>query len=191
MTTDNNSPDMKEKTTKHIFQNMPPDININDVYASFTKPWNRQNRYRVRSMNETDIAIVVAIERDTWGDESWSSENFRNTLRDPLYSCWILESITTDYVVLGYGLQYQTHHGSHIVNLCLHPSRRGRGLGRILLGHMIDYTRENDGSLVELEVSTSNTQAFNLYVQNGFKIVDYLPHYYAESSDAYKMALKL
>jgi ribosomal-protein-alanine N-acetyltransferase len=170
---------------------MPPDININDFYKTFTAPSNRQNRYRIRAMNETDIVTVVAIERDTWGNESWLSEDFHQVLRDPFYHCWILESIITDYVVLGYGLQYQTDDGSHIANLCLHPSRRGRGLGHILLHHMIEHTRENNGSIIELEVLTTNTQAYMLYVKHGFEIVDYVPDYYSKYSDAYRMVLKL
>ncbi len=170
---------------------MPPDININDVCQAFTTPWNRQNRYRVRSMHETDIVTVVAIERDTWGIKSWSSKNFHQAIKDPLYKCWILESITTDYVVLGYGLQYQTERGSHIANLCLHPSRRGRGLGSILLRHMIDYARENNATMVKLEVETLNTRAYLLYVKHGFHIVNFIPHFYSENSDAYKMTLIL
>ena len=176
------------KNTTHL-QSMPPDINIASVYETCTAPRDCQNRYRIRLMNQNDIVPVVAIERDTWGDASWSPEEFYQVLRDPLYHCWILDSITTDYVVLGYGIQCRTNDGSHIVNFCLHPLRRGRGLGHILLRHMIDHTRDNHGSTIELKVSTSNTPAYMLYVKHGFEVVDYFAHYYSEHSHAYKMAL--
>ncbi len=169
---------------------MPPEININDIHQTFTMPWNHQNRYRIRAMHETDVFILVAIEQDIWGSEAWPAKNFFEALKDPLYNCWILESTKTDYVVLGYGLQELNDNISHIVNLCLHPNRRGRGLGGILLRHMIDYARKNNASIVELEVNTLNEQAYKLYVKHGFQITEYLSNYYrSDYSDAYRMRL--
>jgi len=170
---------------------MPPEININDVYQTFTIPSNNQNRYRIRPMHENDIATVIAIDRVTWGNDSWRSKDFFQAINNPLYNCWILESIKNDYIVLGYGVQYLLNDVAHISNLCIHPNRRGRGLGGILLRHMIDYARENDASIIELEVDTSNIHAYRLYINHGFRIFQFLPRYYSEYSDGYKMILIL
>ncbi len=170
---------------------MPREINIKDVYQTFTMPLNNQNRYQIRLMNETDIAIVFAIDQITWKDQSWPLKQFFHVLKDPLYKCWILENTTTDYLVLGYGFQYSSDDISHITNFCIHPNRRQRGLGGILLRHMIDYAREHGDSTIELEVHTSNTHAYMLYIKHGLRISRFLPQYYSEYSDAYQMKLIL
>jgi len=171
---------------------MPPEIDINYVHQTFTMPSNNhRNQYRIRPMHETDIPTVVSIERAVWKNESWRLKDFLQALNNPLYNCWILESISTDYIVLGYGFQYLLNDVSHIANLCIHPNRRGRGLGGILLRHMIDDARQNGASTVELEVNTSNTHAYMLYINHGFRIFQFLPQYYSEYSDAYRMTLIL
>jgi ribosomal-protein-alanine N-acetyltransferase len=187
-----------KKTTRHVISQivfffiiMSPEINMNDVYKIFTAPSDNQNQYRIRPMHETDIDTLISIEQVTWKNDSWGWNNFLEALNDPRYSCWILESNTTDYVVLGYGLQYILNDVAHIANLCIHPNRRGRGLGGILLRHMIDYARQYDASAVELEVHTTNTNAYRLYSNHGFRIFRFLPRYYSEYSDGYLMTLIL
>ncbi len=168
---------------------MPPEITVNDVYQTFTVFPN--NQYRIRPMHDTDIAIVVNLEQATWGNASWSLEEFFQALTHPYWNCWILESTTTNGLLLGYGLQYFSDGLSHIANLCIHPDQRGRGLGGILLRHMINYASQIEASGIQLEVDTSNKSAYMLYVKHGFRIVQYLSKYYSEYSDAYLMKLLL
>jgi ribosomal-protein-alanine N-acetyltransferase len=168
---------------------MPPYIDVNlDNQASATKA-NNANQYRIRSMVQTDIPNVFTIDQATWNDEAWPLESFFDSLNNPLYNCWILESTTTDYPVLGYGFQVFSNGISHITNLCIHPNRRGRGLGEILLLHMIDYGYQLGTSIVELEVHISNTPAFRLYVKHGFRIIQFLERYYSDTAHAYRMQL--
>ena len=75
--------------------------------------------------------------------------------------------------------------------MCIHPSQCGRGLGGILLCHLIDYARENGASNITLEVCTSNIRAYKFYVNHGFRTVGILPHVYSDHSDAYPMTLLL
>lgn len=170
---------------------MPPAINISDVYETFTTTFNNRNRYQVRPMHESDITTVISIEQITWKKESWRSKDFLEALDDQSSNCWILESNTNDYIVLGYGLQVFSNGKSHIINFCIHPNRRGHGLGRILLRHMIDYARENNASTIELEVHTTNMHAYTLYFNHGFRIFRFLPQYYSENADGYHMILEL
>jgi ribosomal-protein-alanine N-acetyltransferase len=144
-------------------------------------------QYQIRSMDETDIDTVVQIEQNTWGDESWHSKHFFRALDDPFWHCWILESTTNGYSILGYGLQYFSYNESHIANLCIRPSQCGRGLGNILLNYMTDFARENGATVITLEVHTSNVRAYNLYVKHGFAIIEFLEGYYSKNKDAYRM----
>ena len=137
------------------------------------------------------MSFVLDIEQITWGSQSWSSQNFLRALDDPRSYCWILENTSTDYPILGYGIQYQSDNVSHIANLCIHPNRRGHGLGGILLRHMIDHARRLGASVIELELNTSNIHAYMLYFNHGFRVFRFLPQYYMDYSDAYRMTLML
>jgi ribosomal-protein-alanine N-acetyltransferase len=170
---------------------MSPEIHINDLYQSFAVTSINQNQYKIRPMLETDIATVVQIEQTTWGDESWSLDDFFRALDNPFSNCWILESTIKGYSVLGYGLQYVSGNVSHIANLCIRPSHCGYGLGKVLLHYLIDYARQKGASKIQLVVHTSNIRAYTLYSNHGFRILQLLPQYYSDQSDAYKMVLLL
>ncbi len=170
---------------------MSPEIHINDLYQSFAVTSINQNQYKIRPMLETDIDTVVQIEQTTWGDESWSLDEFSSYLDDPFWNCWILESTTNGYSILGYGIQYVSGNASYIANLCIHPSHCGHGLGKVLLRYLIDYARQKGVSKIKLEVHTSNKRAYTLYTNHGFRKIRLLPQYYSEHADAYEMILLL
>ena len=168
---------------------MPPEVSMNDVYQTFTLTSNNRNQFRFRTMQENDIAIVVDIERITWPTQSWSSEDFYQYFDDPRWVCWIIESTTNNHQLLGFGIQNLSNGVSHIANLCIHPDQRGRGLGKMLLRHMIDYACLIGALSVSLEVDPQNTPAYTLYANHGFRIHRYIPQYYSDTSDAYEMTL--
>jgi GNAT superfamily N-acetyltransferase len=54
--------------------------------------------------------------------------------------------------------------------ICTHPSHRGKGLARDVIGHLVRRHRR-DGLLSWLHVGTSNARAIELYTAMGFKCV--------------------
>lgn len=146
------------------------------------------NEYRIRSMVQTDLPTVYAIDHATWKDQAWPIGQFFECLNYSPSNCWVLEN-TTNNSLLGYGLQYSTNSIAHIANFCIHPNQRGRGLGGILLRHMIDFNHHSGRSIIELEVDTSNTHAYKLYYKHSFRITQLLQQYYSETADAYRMRL--
>lgn len=48
---------------------------------------------------------------------------------------------------------------------------QGKGLGKIILGDLINYSKKSEISIVKLSVDKDNTSAINLYKKYGFKIV--------------------
>jgi ribosomal protein S18 acetylase RimI-like enzyme len=64
----------------------------------------------------------------------------------------------------------------------LAPYRR-RGLGHLLIQHVIDAARQSgDVAVVWVNVQTSNEQAKRFYERHGLKIVETLPDYYKSES---------
>lgn len=58
--------------------------------------------------------------------------------------------------------------GYNLVNFCIAPAFRGKGLGRLLLSHCISKFGHED---IYLDVIASNTAAVRLYQQGGFDIL--------------------
>ncbi|CAF0973051.1 unnamed protein product [Rotaria magnacalcarata] len=146
-------------------------------------------KYRIRRMLDSDVNTLVKIEQITWPFEAWTADTFFHYLDEPFTYCWILVSATNNHSVLGYAIQYFISEKSQIANLCIHPDQRGRGLGGILLHHMINYAHQFGYRIHQLEVNTSNIHAYRLYNKYGFKIVGMLRQYYSDGADAYDMRL--
>jgi len=175
---------------------MVAELNTNDIRQTLSIIDDNECQYRIRSMHQTDIDILISIEQATWQSESWTYEYCLECLNDPLWNCWIIEceTSTADNLLLGYGFQHlsdETKMISHIASICIHPDCRGCGLGGILLCYMIDYARGIGALTIELIVKTSNKHAYKLYVKHGFTIVRRLRKYYLDNSNAYLMQLFL
>jgi ribosomal protein S18 acetylase RimI-like enzyme len=59
---------------------------------------------------------------------------------------------------------------AHITQLCIAPSQRGRGLGRMLLNHAIENLRRSGTTSITLTVTESNAPAVTLYEEFGFRV---------------------
>ncbi|WP_232000589.1 ribosomal protein S18-alanine N-acetyltransferase [Mycobacterium kyorinense] len=92
-------------------------------------------------------------------------------------------------LLLGYGgisrlgrtppFEYEVH------TIGVDPGYQGRGIGRRLLGELLDFA---DGGVVHLEVRTDNAAAIALYRSVGFTDVGLRRRYYRISgADAYTM----
>jgi len=126
-----------------------------------------------RAMRANDVAEVVAIERASY-QFPWSEGIFRDCLRVG-YVCRV---VTVSRQVMAYGVMSFGAGEAHILNLCVGEPYRCRGLGRRLLGSLIE--RANAAGMADafLEVRPSNTAAIRLYLSQGFEQVGMRRGYY-------------
>lgn len=59
---------------------------------------------------------------------------------------------------------------AHITQLCVAPSHRGRGLGKLLLNHAARKLRRSGTAAITLTVTESNQSAVSLYADAGFEV---------------------
>jgi ribosomal protein S18 acetylase RimI-like enzyme len=59
---------------------------------------------------------------------------------------------------------------AHITQLCVLPSLRGRGLGRVLLDHAMMQLLNTGFAAITLTVTEENRQAVDLYAASGFRV---------------------
>jgi len=85
--------------------------------------------------------------------------------------------------VLGYGGFWFIVDEAHICTLAIHPHWRGRGLGELLLVHLIDRGNKVGAAVATLEVRASNVAAQRLYEKCGFVRVGLRTGYYSDNHE--------
>jgi ribosomal-protein-alanine N-acetyltransferase len=87
-------------------------------------------------------------------------------------------------MVIGVGGFWQILEEAHIHLLAIHPQYQGKGLGKFLLGQLLQLAKEIGLERATLEVRESNHQALGLYQKFGFQEAGRRPNYYADTSEA-------
>jgi len=146
-------------------------------------------QFGFRCMLEDDIRAVAETERAGYA-YPWSESIFRDCLRAG-YICRVAE---VDGILVGYGILSVGAGEAHILNLCIRPEYRCRGMGGKMLTHLIDLARAGGATDLFLEVRPSNVGAVRLYQIAAFQQVGIRRGYYqAENGreDAVVMRLAL
>lgn len=143
----------------------------------------------LRPMFEEDVEAVMAIELQNY-PYPWTAGIMRDCLR-VRYSCWVLEE---DEQIIGYAFLAAGAGEAHVLNVSIAQACQGRGLGRMLMLHLLERARSLGVDTVFLEVRPSNHVAVRLYESLGFNQAGLRRNYYpAENGheDALVMALAL
>ena len=142
---------------------------------------------KIRPLIKEDIPFVARLEAVCFSmpfTEKALNELFLNT-------SWHFFVATENDTVVGYISFYCILDETEIVNVCVMPELRGKGIGRALTKCAIDFNRETNGSKVMLEVRKSNTPAIKLYESLGFIPVGVSKnHYKLPTEDAILMNLE-
>ena len=85
--------------------------------------------------------------------------------------------------IVGYGGFWMSGHRAHISTLAVAPQWRRRGLGLLLVLHMLDCATALGMRTVTLEVRVSNHAAQNLYQKCGFKPSGLQRGYYRDNGE--------
>ena len=127
----------------------------------------------IRAMRGNDVGDVVGIERSSY-QFPWSEGIFRDCLRVG-YVCRV---VTVSRQVMAYGVMSFGAGEAHILNLCVAGGYRCRGVGRRLLGALIERATAAGMADAFLEVRPSNMAAIRLYLALGFEQVGMRRGYY-------------
>ncbi|MCR4310817.1 MAG: ribosomal protein S18-alanine N-acetyltransferase [Deltaproteobacteria bacterium] len=131
-------------------------------------------------MGPSDLDGVMAIEEVSF-PTPWSPgmflEDFPRDFSDTLVAAG------TDDEVLGYAVCWTLAGESHLLNIAVHPERRGQGIGRALLSECIRRAARAGASLIFLEVRAGNEAAQRLYRSMGFVFRGIRKGYYTDTRE--------
>jgi ribosomal-protein-alanine N-acetyltransferase len=110
----------------------------------------------------------------------WSVNAFWEEVKKPISHLWVL---TMNHELAGYACFWMFSDEIHLMNIAVHPMRRGKGLGNYLLSKIVESGISNGIAKVWLEVRPSNLMARILYQKAGFKEVDRRHRYYTDTKE--------
>lgn len=174
-----------------------------------------RNPYLVEKMTLTDVPEVAALEKMIFS-LPWSAHAFDYELRyNPMAHFFVVrparmstahdeQKIAPDNrqnnaaetvrrgKLLGYGGFWLILDEAHVCTLAVHPYWRGRGIGELLLAHLIDHAIALHAAVLTLEVRVSNLPAQRLYQKYGFAVTGLRKRYYSDNhEDALIMTTEL
>ncbi|MEA2039153.1 MAG: ribosomal protein S18-alanine N-acetyltransferase [Thermodesulfobacteriota bacterium] len=131
---------------------------------------------------------ILKIERSSFSSP-WSLSSFIEEINRPVSHLWAL---TIDEKLSGYICFWMFADDIHLMNIAVHPERRGKGYGHYLLTRMIETGASMGIETVWLEVRPSNPMAIMLYEKIGFEKIGRRSKYYRDTKeDAVVMRLSL
>ena len=148
-------------------------------------------RTSLRAMCSDDLPAVLEIERRSFA-QPWSRAFFEKELATPFARLTVAEEdAPAGRWVVGYTCRWRVTDEVHLLNVAVHPERRGLGHGRTLVAAVVEESRLATARAVFLEVRAGNVVARRLYRQLGFKDLGVRRGYYGPGQDAIVMELRL
>jgi ribosomal-protein-alanine N-acetyltransferase len=123
-----------------------------------------------------DVAEVAAMERRCYADP-WPAAAFTSLPENPSVFFAVARS-GVDGQLSGYVVAWHVMDEAELANLAVEPAARRRGVGSLLLDHMIDDAAGRGAARLFLEVRESNDAARRLYASRGFEEVGRRTKYY-------------
>ena len=145
----------------------------------------------LRDMRREDLPAVMEIERRSFA-QPWSRAFFEKELATPFaHLVSAVENGDGQSLIVGYSCTWRVADEVHLLNVAVHPERRGLGIGRVLVESVLGESRAASARLISLEVRAGNVVARRLYRQLGFRDLGVRRSYYGPGQDAIVMELRL
>ena len=139
----------------------------------------------IRRMTAADAEQMAAIEKATFA-RPWSAASFRREAEENVAARYLVAE--KDGKVIGYAGAWVVLDECHITNIAVAEAERGRGIGKRLLGALLQYVSNLGACWADLEVRVSNLTAQHLYTEAGFVSVGKRKRYYEDNGeDAFLM----
>jgi [ribosomal protein S18]-alanine N-acetyltransferase len=148
---------------------------------------------RVEPMRLDDLDDVLAIERLAF-PHPWSRQAFVYELRENRVArLWVGRAAGEPASpIVAYLCLWLIADEVHVTNFAVHPEHRHRGIGRQLMGTLLDLYRQEGARRAALEVRPANHVARRLYEAFGFREVGLRKGYYFDTGeDALLMEARL
>ena len=138
--------------------------------------------WQIEEMQAIHLPAVAALEVTSY-QSPWSPAAFEHELHNNPFARNYVAS-GKGIAVAGYACVWLLEGELLINNLTVAAACRRQGLGRRMLGHLMDVGKQAACQSAVLEVRPSNEAALHLYRSLDFESVGSRPRYYRDGEDA-------
>lgn len=138
----------------------------------------------LRPFKESDVRIILRIERTCFADDAWTQEAFLDYFRAgrSLFLVAEIQGRAAGYIIARFA-----PHGAEIDSLAVLPRHRRKGIATQLMKAAMRRLRRGGAGTVWLTVQSKNQRAIWLYRKLGFVRSRTLPGYYADNLSGWRM----
>ena len=147
---------------------------------------------RVRPATASDVSAMMDLERQSPAAGHWSRNQYQAlfvaTNQKSERVAWVVEDdgaaqsegvLPASPGILAFLIAQRVDATWELENIVVAATARRRGIGKRLLGELIEQIRSTQGSEISLEVRQSNHDARSLYREMGFEEVGSRRGYYS------------
>lgn len=133
----------------------------------------------IRPMQEADVPYISKLEEETFS-MPWSAESFLEMIQKEDQQYYVAEE--DGQLLGGCGLLMVLDEGN-ITNVVVRPEARNRGIGTMLVQHLIAEGERAGLTAFTLEVRVSNLMAIHVYEKCGFVSEGIRPRFYEKPTE--------
>ena len=130
----------------------------------------------VRKIQKADLPACANLFTETFNaspwNERWSHEDTLLRISDNFHSPGFVGTLAEDDALLGFALgnlqRYESHYEFELKEMCVMPSRQGKGIGTTLLRNLKQHLKDI-GVLSMYLLTARDTDAAIFYERNGFR----------------------
>ncbi|MDI6763562.1 MAG: GNAT family N-acetyltransferase [Thermodesulfobacteriota bacterium] len=152
------------------------------------KTENECEKFTIREMELNDVDEVLPI-ANTSLLNPWSKKMFLEEVALPYSHCFLIrgENDRNKDIPLGFICFRNIGEESELLNICIHPRHRQKGLAKILMEFYIDFCSKKGVKNYYLEVHPLNIPAVHLYRSFDFQPAGKRKNFYQGEYDALLM----
>jgi ribosomal protein S18 acetylase RimI-like enzyme len=120
---------------------------------------------RIRPMQDADMPAVAKVDLAAFG-QFW--HNTETALQRARLQCASATVAEDDSGLIGYQLSAQNPLGAHLARLAVQPEAQGRGVGSVLVSHLIQTLGANKLGKLSVNTQADNVASLSLYKKLGF-----------------------
>ena len=129
---------------------------------------------QLTALKADHVPQIAALEAESFS-APWDAASIRGELDNPL-ALWLVAE--ADGVVLGYVGSQLCFEDADILNVCVAPAARRRGVAAALMAELEQRLLPRGAEQITLEVRASNEAALRLYEKLGYRQAGLRKHYY-------------
>ncbi|HMT07997.1 MAG TPA: ribosomal protein S18-alanine N-acetyltransferase [Pyrinomonadaceae bacterium] len=143
--------------------------------------------YDIRPLTIADLNEVLRLNIRCFRDgDNYTKYTFDYLLNDPRTISY--RAVTDSGEMVGFAFMTETENGAgHLTTLGIAPEHRRRGLARTLLSRIEKAAKDRELTTVILEVRAGNMAAKELYIREGYNVMQRIRKYYNNGEDCFLM----